>query len=241
MIPVLSFALLRGKCFWCKQKFSPLYVIAELLTGLLFVSGAWYMQLLSSPTLMNWVVFFYLCVIFSIYIVIILSDLKYRIVPNRMSYTGIIIAFLFLTLTTAYILISMYFSLKNDDFGKYLLEAGFFNIRLALMLKTYLMNIVSSLLIAGFFWFLIVLTKGRGMGGGDVKLALLIGLFNTFPMNVLAIFIGFLSGAAVSLVMVLLRRKTLKDTIPFGPFLILGSLTAFFFGNQILNWYFSLM
>ena len=91
-----------------------------------------------------------------------------------------------------------------------------------------------------FFLSLIKITRGMGMGGGDVKLGFLIGLFNGFPVNIIAIFVGFLSGALVSLVLVLLKKRSMKDTIAFGPFLIFGSILSLVFGQQILNWYIGL-
>ena len=90
-----------------------------------------------------------------------------------------------------------------------------------------------SSLIAGFFFFLLfVLTKGRGMGFGDVKLALLLGLFLGFPNIVIALYIAFLTGAFVAFILVLAKKKKFSgSTIPFGPFLISGAIIALFFGN----------
>ena len=78
------------------------------------------------------------------------------------------------------------------------------------------------------------------MGGGDIRLGFLIGIFNGFPQNIIAIFMGFILGAALSLVLVMLKMKTLKDTIPFGPFLITGSVIALIWGLQIWDFYINL-
>ena len=78
------------------------------------------------------------------------------------------------------------------------------------------------------------------MGGGDVKLGFLIGLFNGFPHNILAVFLGFLLGSLYSGFMILLNKKSLKDTIAFGPFLILGSIISFIWGQEIIFWYLNL-
>ena len=75
------------------------------------------------------------------------------------------------------------------------------------------------------------------MGGGDVKLGLLIGIVNDYPLNILAIFMGFVIGALVSVLLIAIGKKTIKDTVPFGPFLILGSVLALYFGRQLLDWY----
>jgi prepilin signal peptidase PulO-like enzyme (type II secretory pathway) len=96
---------------------------------------------------------------------------------------------------------------------------------------------VGAVIICLFFLLLVWATKGRGMGWGDVKLGFLIGLVNGFPYGFEAIFFGFVFGAIYSLVLILLKKKTVKDTIAFGPFLILGSVFVLIWGERILNWY----
>src|SRR3989344_1715356 len=121
--------------------------------------------------------------------------------------------------------------------GIYLIKVGYMkNIMFPIITGT-LYAIISSFIISSFFWFLIFITKGRGMGFGDVKLGFLIGLFNGWPNNILAIFLGFLTGAVFSLILILFGKKGMKDTIAFGPFLILGSFISFFWGSQIVRWY----
>lgn len=84
---------------------------------------------------------------------------------------------------------------------------------------------------------LIAVTKGKGMGGGDVKLGVLMGLGLGFPQSILAVILAFLSGAIVSLILISGGKKHFGQTIPFGPFLVLGSLITLFWGNRILDWY----
>jgi prepilin signal peptidase PulO-like enzyme (type II secretory pathway) len=79
------------------------------------------------------------------------------------------------------------------------------------------------------------------MGFGDVKLALLIGLVLGYPNVVVGLFFGFLFGAIIGLVMVFLKKRGLSSEVPFAPFLIAGSVVALFFGNNIVNWYLSLI
>lgn len=85
-----------------------------------------------------------------------------------------------------------------------------------------------------FFFLLIIITRGRGMGMGDAKLAFLIGLLLGFLKTLIAVYLAFLTGAIVSLILILLGIKKLKkDTIPFGPFLTGCTLLTYFFGNEI--------
>lgn len=86
------------------------------------------------------------------------------------------------------------------------------------------------------FLLLFFATRGRGMGFGDVVLTLLMGLFLGFPNTAFALYIAFLTGAVVSLILILMGAKHLrKDTIPFGPFLVTGTLISFLFGSSILK------
>jgi leader peptidase (prepilin peptidase)/N-methyltransferase len=86
------------------------------------------------------------------------------------------------------------------------------------------------------FLFLFVITKGRGLGFGDVVLVLLIGLFLGFPNTAFALYLAFLSGALISVFLILIGIKKLKhDTIPFGPFLVIGTLISLYLGGNLLR------
>jgi len=86
------------------------------------------------------------------------------------------------------------------------------------------------------FLFLFLITRGKGMGFGDVILVALMGILLGFPDIIFALYIAFLTGAIMSGFLILIGRKKLKnDSIPFGPFLVIGTLASFFYGTQILN------
>lgn len=108
-----------------------------------------------------------------------------------------------------------------------------------LLLIHYSLFITHFLSAFGAFAFLLLLfliTRGRGMGFGDVKLAFLIGLFLGFPKIVIVLYVAFLTGAAVSLILVLWGKKKFSGgTIPFGPFLVFGAFVAFFAGKELLR------
>ncbi len=101
-----------------------------------------------------------------------------------------------------------------------------------------LIHFVSALASALFFLLLFLGTKGRGMGFGDVVYAFFMGLVLGFPNIVLGLYIAFLTGAGISLILIILKRKRLKNsTIPFGPFLVLGTFVAILWGNTIINYF----
>lgn len=88
----------------------------------------------------------------------------------------------------------------------------------------------------GSFLLIAILSRG-GMGLGDVKLATLVGLAIGFPQVLAALLLAVVSGGLVALVLLLTRVKSLKEAIPFGPFLCLGALATLWWGSQLLGWY----
>jgi len=101
-------------------------------------------------------------------------------------------------------------------------------------------HVLSALGASLFFLVIVLFTRGKGMGMGDVKLAILIGLLLGFPKVVASLFFAFLIGAIIGIGLILLKKKTLKSEVPFGPFLIIGIYIALFYGDKIINWYLNL-
>lgn len=89
----------------------------------------------------------------------------------------------------------------------------------------------------GFFLFLYLWSKGRWIGFGDVKYAVFMGLFLGWPNILVALFLAYLSGAVMGLLLLWVKKKDFKSQIAFGPFLIFGTFTAFFWGSEIIKWY----
>ncbi len=237
LIPVFSYLFLQGKCRYCKIKLSIWYPLAEIMTGILFTGSAYISQVFTDFSIHSLFLFIFLITVSSFYMILFLSDAKYKLIPSNVIYTSIIAVFIFLIIIQGYTLFSTYRSLKIDEFGQYLIKAGYFNAQLIESAKYFGILLASSLGLGAFFWFLVWITRGKGMGDGDITLAVLIGLVNGFPNNILAIFLGFLFGAVFSLPLVLFKTKGLKDTIAFGPFLLIGSAVAFIWGSRILDWY----
>lgn len=237
LIPIFSFLMHKGKSSCCHKKLSYYYPISEFLTALGSVAIVYFSGILTVFSIQQLIYVLFLSFMFFIYIIIFLSDLKFRIIPNRLILIGVIVTIIYLVTFLAYTNLSYYNALKQDPFGVYLIKVGYFSDKLLLSLKSFGVRILSSLLIWCFFVALIIITRGRGMGVGDAKLGILIGLVNGFPYNVLAIFLGFILGAVYSVVFLVTRKTTLKDTIPFGPFLILGSIIAMYWGDVIIRWY----
>lgn len=85
-----------------------------------------------------------------------------------------------------------------------------------------------------FFGLLFFGTRGRGMGFGDVKLAFALGLILGYPSILVGFYGAFLTGSVISLILIAWgKKKFKKDSIPFGPFLVVSSLVALLFGEQV--------
>lgn len=98
----------------------------------------------------------------------------------------------------------------------------------------------SALGAGGFLLLLHLLTKGKGMGMGDVKLAVFMGLLLGYPKIIIAFYVAFISGAIVGGTMMMIKRLKRHSLIAFGPFLIAGTLVSWWFGNNIMYYVLSI-
>lgn len=95
-------------------------------------------------------------------------------------------------------------------------------------------EVISATATALLFYLLWLATNGRGMGFGDVKLSLALGLLLGYPLIVVAVYCAFLTGAGSGVILILAGKKGLKSHISFGPFLIFGTLVALVWGERLL-------
>lgn len=97
-------------------------------------------------------------------------------------------------------------------------------------------HLMTAFLAFGFFLTIFLITRGRGIGFGDVKFAFFIGLLLSVSQLIIVFYVAFLTGAIVSIILIMLGIKKLKgESVPFGPFLSLGVLVAILFNKQILE------
>jgi prepilin signal peptidase PulO-like enzyme (type II secretory pathway) len=95
----------------------------------------------------------------------------------------------------------------------------------------FLSGLASSL----FFLILHLITHGRGMGLGDVKFVLFMGLFLGWPEILVGHYVAFLTGALVGVILILVGKKEFGQHIAFGPFLVFGTFTAWIWGEKIIS------
>lgn len=214
LIPILSFLWLRGKCRYCGHKLSIQYPLVELSTAILFTIS--FLNLLSEimnqasclSLILNSL---FIILVISVLIVITVTDLRWGIIPDNIILPASVTVFLYQIIL---------------------------NLFLTPNYQLLIINLAVAFGIGLFFLLLILVTKGKGMGGGDLKLSIFIGLAFGWPLSILAIFLGFLTGAIGSVMLLLTGKKGLKSSIPFGPFLALGAFLAMLIGRQVLEIYF---
>lgn len=199
LIPVFSFVFLRGKCRYCGKKIPLQYPLVELTTGFSFALSSYILYPIP-----------YTLFLFSVFIVIFVTDLRYGLIPDRVILPATAIA-----LPYSLFLIST----RGGS------ASGGNN------------SLLAALLIAGSFFALYLFTQGRGLGLGDVKLGFFLGLTLGFPYAILAVWAAFVLGGMAAVVLLVLRRKKMKDEIPLGPFLVMGSVITMFFGKTILGYF----
>lgn len=99
--------------------------------------------------------------------------------------------------------------------------------------------LIGGLLLFGILYLIALASRG-GMGGGDIKLSLAIGLALGWRLGLVAIFLAFLIGGVMAISLLLFKPVTRKVQVPFGPFLAFGALCAMFFGEGIIQAYVNL-
>jgi len=136
----------------------------------------------------------------------------------------VIIQFLLLLITGIYII---YIDFKEriipNKVNLVLLIGGI--IITAIDYKMIVSHIAGFLVLGILMYLLAVITKGFGLG--DVKYLFTVGLILGLKQGLTALVIGFLLGGVVSLILLLLKKVTLKDFIAFGPYLVVGTLVSF--------------
>ena len=148
----------------------------------------------------------YYFIIISFLIIIFTYDLKHYLIPNRIIYPAIIIAGIF----NFQFLISNQFSIFK-------------------------FSILSALGASSFFLALVLVSKGKWMGLGDVKLAFLMGLILGWPNILLALFLSFLSGSVIGIGLIIFGKKDFKSQIPFGPFLAGSTILVMFYNLYLID------
>ncbi len=210
LIPVLSWIELRGRCRYCQAKIGWQYPATEIITAGLFIGS--YLAWPYSFSGIGTVAFVVWLFSLVLLISLVIYDLRWMLLPDK----------LILPLTAASLVLVGLLCIERGD-PNFVIWPG-----------------LGALLLSGLFWGLFQVSKGRWIGGGDVKLAIPLGLISGGVLeSILLLFIASLIGTLVS-VPLLLIGKGLSHKLPFGPFLITAATVVFWWGEPVISWYKSL-
>jgi len=219
LIPAVSWLIQRGRCRSCSSHVSPTYILGELTTGIFFlliavrgfIAGADFEQLFNVNYLIATI---FLWLVFSILLIILFYDIRHKIIPNELSLTFGILAF-----------ISLFF------FG---FDNGMYTV-IGPMIPSF-EHIIAGLVIPLPFVLIWLISKGQWMGLGDPKLMVGMGLFFGLSQGISAVFLSFWIGALCALFIVVInyvfkksllrsgKTSIMKQEIPFAPFMIIATL-----------------
>jgi leader peptidase (prepilin peptidase)/N-methyltransferase len=206
LIPVLSYIILRGKCRGCKAKISLQYPLIELITGLIFFLTYRFYGFRFET--------FALIFLFSILIPVAFIDLKHMIIPNGLVLTGLAggaAVFLYHIFYRPYAL-----------YGSELWYAPL----LGMLSASGILFVIAAVGI-------LIYKDDIGMGMGDVKIFLPIGLFLGWKLSLLALFIAVLLAGIVGVILLILRVFNRKSAIPLGPFIVIATVIIGLLGSRL--------
>ncbi|MFH1671233.1 MAG: prepilin peptidase [Candidatus Portnoybacteria bacterium] len=218
-----SFLLGRSHCPYCR-KVLKWHDLAPLLSFILLLGKCRYCRKKISPQYP---------------IVELATGLLFVLIVNKFLSVGLLITGYWL-LVAGYLIIIFAYDLKHyiiPDKIIYpaIIIAGIFNFQFSIFnqFSIFQFSIWSALGASVFFLSLVLISQGRWMGWGDVKMAFLMGLILGWPNILVALFLSFFSGAVVGVILILAGKKKMKSEIPFGPFLAGSTIFVMLFGSFI--------
>lgn len=205
LAPVLSFIVLRGKSRCCNRSLSWQYPLIEFVTGILFVIT--YLILMTNQEITN---------------VNAVEIIKLII------WSGIAVCLLVIFVA------DVKYQIIPDEM-QIVLGSLSFVLQLLISPTVY---IAAMSLVAGGAVMLPILTiylftKGKGMGFGDVKLAISMGILLGIKGGLLGLYLAFIAGAIVGLILIMGKKLKIKSKIAFGPFLVIGTIGVLIWGPQL--------
>lgn len=212
LIPVVSWLLLRGKCRYCGKRIED-NPLAELALPVLFaVSYIWWPHGFAAEGIFLFVLWLLFLVGF---VALAVYDLRWFLLPNKLVFPLIGLA--------SYQLLMQAF-LFGDG------------------LRAISIGLAGAAIISGLFYIIFQLSRGTWIGGGDVKLAIVLGMLaGGVVRSFLLLFVASLAGMLFAIPQLIAGKAGRKTQVPFGPFLILGLIVVYLFGADIMGWYESLL
>lgn len=228
LIPLVSFVIQRGHCRRCKARLSIQYPIVEFASGLLFIFVPLSTMGFAATNPITWVSPGLWTLAFLILLLASAIDIRTGIIPDELNVALGIVA----------VLLGIFLVIFSNGSSSF---TGSFGNMFGIPGNIWAGRVVGAVFGLVFFEFLLLITRGKGIGMGDVKLALPLGLLFGWPDILPVVGFAFIAGAAVGILLVIFKKKTMQGALPFGPFLASGAVFIFFFGIPVAQWYFRLM
>ncbi len=209
-VPVLGWLWLKGRCRFCKSPIAIRYPLVEAATGLLFVFTFWAFDL-SLPTLGYWAFFSWL-------LALALIDIDTLTLPNPLTQSGLIAGLAFQALVG-------WFATASTSGALHAVMGGLIGAVIGIWLFD-LITIIGSIAFGQ-----------TAMGGGDAKLAAMMGAWLGWKLLLIAAFLACVIGAFVGGGAIALGWLNRRQPMPFGPFLALGAILSAFFGEALVSGY----
>lgn len=209
LVPVFSWLYLRGRCRYCKKPIEDTPLVEVGTAAVFALSYLYWPYSLQGGQ----IVLFIAWLVASVGLMALLVyDLKWMLLPNKIIYPTLAIAVI----------------------GKLIYLIGYEDNKL----HSALMWLLSVLVASGIFWILYVVSSGKWIGYGDVRLGLITGTLLQTPLkSLLMIFIASVIGCLVMLPIIFAKKRQLSASIPYGPFLITATWICGLFGQGIIDWY----
>ncbi|MBM3256978.1 MAG: hypothetical protein FJY98_01460 [Candidatus Liptonbacteria bacterium] len=226
LIPLVSFFIQRGRCRRCHARVSFQYPLVEILSGLIFVAVPWRIaSLFPLLTPFHFLLFSVIWIV-TLWVLLLMAVIDFRttIIPDE-------IHFLLLGAALCLALIPFTFGVTGGSvLGAYSLLFGVSSLAWV--------NKLIGILIGGLgMAFILVVTRGKGIGMGDVKLSAALGALFGWPDILVLLGGAFVFGAVAGLLSMAFGGKTLKSALAFGPFIALSAVLLFFGGFEFVGWY----
>lgn len=214
LMPLFSFLFLRGKCRYCGRSISWHYPFIEfsamILFALVYVKFA---PLHLADEIGN----------------IVLNDYQFALTVGAQ--------WLFIALLLAIFSYDFHYGYIPDFFTIPGIILAFFAY---FLLGRNLWDFIVAVFVGGgFFMVQYIISRGRWIGDGDVMLGAMLGAMLGWPNIIPALFLAYLIGSIICLMLIVLKNKTWKSEIPFGPFLVVAAVIVMFLADPIMElWYY---
>lgn len=229
LIPLISFIIQGGRCRRCGMVLSFQYPVVELISGLLFAFVPWHIVGSATASPAQWLLPALWTLALTVLLLAAVIDIRTGIIPDELN----------IALGATAVIMGVF--LATSSIGNASLMGPLGNIFGSPLQSVWVSRVIGAVFGFVFFEFLVLVTKGKGIGMGDVKLALPLGLLFGWPDILLVVGSAFVCGAFVGIVLIMMKKKTMQGTLPFGPFLTFGAAFVFFFGVPVAQWYLRLI